>query len=69
MNEKFYKNTKVEQLTNMFLSRGEEKGLAVKDPLRIKVCVGWKEMAQRKFQSHWKILKMAHWQISLSLKQ
>ena len=33
MNEKFNKNTKVEQLTNMFLSRGEEKGLTVKDPL------------------------------------
>ena len=32
MSEKFYKNTKVEQLTKMFLSRGEEKGLIVKDP-------------------------------------
>ena len=32
MNEKFNKNTKVEQLTNMFLSRGEAKGLIVKDP-------------------------------------
>ena len=32
MNEKFNKNAKVEQLTNMFLSRGEEKGLIVKDP-------------------------------------
>ena len=31
MNEKFNKNAKVEQLTNMFLSRGEEKGLIVKD--------------------------------------
>ena len=27
MNEKFNKNTKVEQLTKMFLSRGEQKGL------------------------------------------
>ena len=34
MNEKFNKNAKVEQLTNMFLSRGEGKGLIVKDPLR-----------------------------------
>ena len=33
MNEKFNKNTKVEQLTNMFLSRWEEKGLTVKDPI------------------------------------
>ena len=32
MNEKFNKNVKVEQLTNMFLSRGEESGLIVKDP-------------------------------------
>ena len=32
MNEKFNKNTKVGQLTNMFLNRGEEKGLTVKDP-------------------------------------
>ena len=34
MNEKFNKNAKVEQLANMFLNRGEEKGLIVKDPLR-----------------------------------
>ena len=33
MNEKFNKNAKVEQLTKMFLSLGEEKGLIVKDPL------------------------------------
>ena len=33
MNEKFNKNAKVEQLTNMFLSRGEEKGIIVKDLL------------------------------------
>ena len=33
MNEKFNKNAKVEQLTKMFLRRGEEKGLIVKDPL------------------------------------
>ena len=33
MNEKFNKNAKVEQLTNVFLSRGEEKGFIVKDPL------------------------------------
>ena len=32
---KFNKNTKVEQLTNMFLSRGEEKGLTVKDPFNL----------------------------------
>ena len=31
-NEKIYKNAKVEQLTKMFLSREEEKGLIVKDP-------------------------------------
>ena len=35
MIEKFNKNTKVEQLTNMFLSRGEGKGLTVKDPFGI----------------------------------
>ena len=35
MNEKFNKNVKVEQLTNMFLSRGEERGLIVKDPYKI----------------------------------
>ena len=33
MNEKLNKNAKVEQLTKMFLSREEEKGLIVKDPL------------------------------------
>ena len=33
MNEKFNKKAKVEQLTKMFLSRGDEKGLIVKDPL------------------------------------
>ena len=33
MNEKFNKSTKVQQLTKMFLSCGEEKGLTVKDPL------------------------------------
>ena len=38
MIEKFNKNTKVEQLTNMFLSRGEEKGLTVKDPFHITNC-------------------------------
>ena len=32
MNEKFNKNAKVEKLTKMFLSHGEEKGLIVKDP-------------------------------------
>ena len=31
MNEKFNKNVKLEQLTTMFLSSGEEKGLIVKD--------------------------------------
>ena len=35
MSEKLNKNAKVEQLTKMFLSRGEEKGLIVKDPLEI----------------------------------
>ena len=34
MNEKCNKNAKVEQLTNMFLSRGEEKGLIVKEQRR-----------------------------------
>ena len=33
MNEKLNKNAKVEQLTKVFLSRGEEKGLIIKDPL------------------------------------
>ena len=32
MNEKLNKDTKVEQLTKMILSCGEEKGLIVKDP-------------------------------------
>ena len=32
INEKLNKNAKVEQLTNMFLSCEEEKGLIVKDP-------------------------------------
>ena len=32
MNEKLNKNVKVEQLTKIFLSRGEEKCLIVKDP-------------------------------------
>ena len=32
MNEKFNENTKVEQLTKVVLSHGEEKGLIVKDP-------------------------------------
>ena len=32
MNEKFNENAKVEQLTEMLLSREEEKGLIVKDP-------------------------------------
>ena len=35
MNEKFNKIAKVEQLTKMILSRGEEKGLIVKDPLML----------------------------------
>ena len=35
MNEKLNKNAKVEQLTEMFLSREEEKGFIVKDPLFI----------------------------------
>ena len=35
MNEKFNKNTKVEQLTKVVLSHGEEKGLIVKDPLGV----------------------------------
>ena len=32
MSEKFNKNANVEQLTNIFLSRREEKGLIIKDP-------------------------------------
>ena len=35
MNEKFNKNAKVEQLTKVVLSHGEEKGLIVKDPLEL----------------------------------
>ena len=35
MNEKYNKNAKVEQLTKMFLSCGEEKCLIVKDPLYV----------------------------------
>ena len=34
MNEKLNKNTKVELLTKMFLSRWEERGLTVKDPFQ-----------------------------------
>ena len=41
MNEKFNKNAKVEQLTNMFSSRGEEKGLIVKDPYRLLMRSTW----------------------------
>ena len=33
MIEKFDKNVKVEQFTEVVLSNGEEKGLIVKDPL------------------------------------
>ena len=33
MNEKFNENAKVEQLNEVVLSHGEEKGLIVKDPL------------------------------------
>ena len=40
MNEKFNKNAKVEQLTKMFLRRGEEKGLIVKNPLQVGVGQG-----------------------------
>ena len=36
MNENFNKNAKVEQLTNMILSRGEEKCFIVKDPLLLR---------------------------------
>ena len=35
MNEKFNKNAKVEQLTKMFFSLEEEKGLIVKGPLQV----------------------------------
>ena len=35
MNEKINKNAKVKQLTEMFLRRGEEKGLIVKDPFHL----------------------------------
>ena len=35
MNEKFNKNAKVEQLIQAVLSHGEEKGLIVKDPLKL----------------------------------
>ena len=35
MNEKFNKNAKVEQLTKVVLSHGEENGLIVKDPLLV----------------------------------
>ena len=33
MSEKFNKNAKVEQLTKVVFSHGEEKGLVAKDPL------------------------------------
>ena len=35
MNEKFNKTAKVEQLTKVVLSHGEEKGLIVKDPYEL----------------------------------
>ena len=35
MNEKINKNAKVEQLTKVVLSHGEEKGLNVKDPYNL----------------------------------
>ena len=35
MTEKFNKNAKVEKLSNMFLSSGEEKGLIVKAQLKL----------------------------------
>ena len=41
MNEKFNKNSKVEQLTKVVLSHGEEKGLIVKDPLHSSVKEKW----------------------------
>ena len=37
MNEKFNRNAKVEQLTKMFLSSEEEKGLIVKDTLIVDI--------------------------------
>ena len=39
MNEKFNKNAKVEQLTKVFLSLEEEKGLIVKDLLMVHITV------------------------------
>ena len=39
MNENFNKNAKVEQLTKMFLSPEEEKGLIVKDPLHFSLTI------------------------------
>ena len=39
MNEKFNKNAKVKQLTEMVLNREEEKCLIVKDPLSIWTCL------------------------------
>ena len=40
MNEKFNKNGKVEQLTKVVLSHGEEKGLIVKDPCHWNIQTG-----------------------------
>ena len=37
MKEKINKNANVKQLTEMHLSRGEEKALIVKDPYTIRV--------------------------------
>ena len=42
MNEKFNTNAKVEQLTKVVLSNGEEKGLIVKDPYIYSYCVVYK---------------------------
>ena len=61
MNEKFNKNAKVEQLTKVVLSHGEEKGLIVKDPLQIIVkltnkfvyLLSWVEIKSLLFHIFW----------------
>ena len=55
MNEKFNKNAKVEQLTEVVLSNGEEKGLIVKDPLDLASILNDNKFAVdfRKILSFW----------------
>ena len=58
MNEKFNKNVNLEQLTYMFLSREEEKGLIVKDPSYDKV---FSDVARDKLHNIYRHVSVARW--------